>query len=195
MTLRVTLQRANYRQLLDFVGLARRLGAQGVSFLAVDVANPHAFGRKPGFSSDLALRDEDLTQFGALLEALEREHASDFATGFIAESPRKLRHIHRYFAALGGQGAVPPGALQRAGVLRRDRRRRPRQSLFLHSGARRSAAGEDLVATLNSKAAIEQRAQHPCRRRAECRTCVCSIWHTPGPIAMNRTMSREPEHV
>src|SRR5262245_1010174 len=42
VSLRVTVQRANYRQLPAFVDLAHRLGAHQVSFLAVDVANPHA---------------------------------------------------------------------------------------------------------------------------------------------------------
>lgn len=195
VTLRTTLQRANYRQLLDFVGLARRLGAQGISFLAVDVANPHAFGRKSGFSSDLALRHEDLTHFGALLEALEREHASDFATGFIAESPRKLRHILRYFAALGGQGEYPPvrcNAPEFSAVIDAGGRVSP---CFFIQGPAEALLGDDLVATLNSKAAIGQRAHIRAGGAPECRTCVCSIWHTPGPIAMNRTMSREPEHV
>ena len=54
--IRVTVQRANYRQLPAFVGLAKALGAREVSFLAVDVANPHAFGRTDDFVSDLALR-------------------------------------------------------------------------------------------------------------------------------------------
>ena len=44
-SLRVTLQRANYRQLPAFVDLAKQIGARQISFLAVDIANPHAFGR------------------------------------------------------------------------------------------------------------------------------------------------------
>ena len=47
-SVRVTVQRANYRQLPQFVALARELGAHQMSFLAVDVANPHAFGRVGG---------------------------------------------------------------------------------------------------------------------------------------------------
>ena len=43
----------------------------------------------------------------ALLDALERDHAADFATRFIAESPAKLRRIRDYFAALLGLGAFP----------------------------------------------------------------------------------------
>src|SRR5882757_8671304 len=47
-SLRVTLQRSNYRELPGFVDLARQTGARQISFLAVDVANPHAFGRADG---------------------------------------------------------------------------------------------------------------------------------------------------
>ena len=45
-SVRVTLQRANYRELPGFVSLARELGAAQVSFLAVDVSNAHAFARR-----------------------------------------------------------------------------------------------------------------------------------------------------
>jgi MoaA/NifB/PqqE/SkfB family radical SAM enzyme len=47
-SVRVTLQRANYRELPAFVALARELGAAQVSFLAVDVGNAHAFARRDG---------------------------------------------------------------------------------------------------------------------------------------------------
>ena len=107
VAVRVTLQRANYRELPQFVELARECGARQVSFLAVDVANPHAFGRVDDFSSDLALSSADLPEFARLLDALEREHAADFRSGFIAESPRKLRRLHQYFAAVRGQGSYP----------------------------------------------------------------------------------------
>ena len=42
VSVRVTIQAANYRQFPAFIELARRLGAHQVSFIAVDVANPHA---------------------------------------------------------------------------------------------------------------------------------------------------------
>src|SRR5258708_38882710 len=76
--IRVTLQRGNFRQLPAFVDLARGLGARQVSFLAVDVANPHAFGRTDDFVSDLALRQEDLPQFARILDCLEQDHGQDF---------------------------------------------------------------------------------------------------------------------
>ena len=105
---RVTVQRANFRQLPAFVSLAKELGARQVSFLAVDVANPHAFGRTDDFSNDLALRPEDLPVLDELLSAMERDCAADFRSGFIAESPAKLRRILQYFSALHGRAPYPP---------------------------------------------------------------------------------------
>src|SRR5579863_7660577 len=106
--IRVTLQRRNYRQLPAFVDLAKELGARQVSFLGVDVANPHAFGRADDYVSDLALRPEDLPVFEEVLNATERDHPEEFRSGFIAESPLKLRRIRQYFAAVLGRGPYPP---------------------------------------------------------------------------------------
>ena len=100
--LRVTLQRANYRELPDFVALAHTLGVQYISFLAVDVANPHAFGRTDDFSSNLALQSEDLPVLGQLIAQLTEQRRTDFESGFIAESPLKLRRLRQYFAAILG---------------------------------------------------------------------------------------------
>jgi Fe-coproporphyrin III synthase len=194
VTLRVTLQRANYGQLPGFVRLARSLGADGVSFLAVDVANPHAFGRADGFSSDLALRAQDLEPFGELLDGLERDCAHDFSSGFIAESPRKLRHIHRYFSAVAGQGEYPAvrcNAPEFSAVIDAGGRVSP---CFFIQGPPDALAGEDLVLTLNSGSAARLREHIRAGGAPECRTCVCSIWHTPGPIVA-RAVMRKSEHV
>ena len=195
VTLRVTLQRANFRQLPGFVSLARSLGAEGVSFLAVDVANPHAFGRSDGFSADLALHAEDLTQLAELLDALERDCGREFESGFIAESPRKLRHIHRYFSAVSGQGEYPPvrcNAPEFSAVIDAGGRVSP---CFFIQGPADALAGEDLAVTLNLAQAAAQRERIRTGGAPECRTCVCSIWHTRGPIEVTSPMSRETEHV
>ena len=71
VSVRVTLQRGNYRELPLFVAAAHALGAHEVSFLAVDVANPHAFARQNGIAPDLALGAEDLPVFDQLLRNLE----------------------------------------------------------------------------------------------------------------------------
>ncbi|MBS0579617.1 MAG: radical SAM protein [Proteobacteria bacterium] len=195
VTLRVTLQRANFRQLPEFVRLARHLGAQGVSFLAVDVANPHAFGRKDAIGSDLALRTEDLSPFAALLDALERDCAREFESGFIAESPRRLRHIHRYFSAVSGQGDYPLvrcNAPAFSAVLDAGGRVHP---CFFIQGPPQAVAREDLALTLNDLPSLALRERIRSNGAPECRTCVCSIWHTRGPTEVMPPLSREPGHV
>ncbi|HKE92726.1 MAG TPA: radical SAM protein, partial [Povalibacter sp.] len=83
--LRVTVQRLNFRALSTFVDLAHDLRVNQISFLAADVSNPHAFGRAPGFATNIALQPDDLPAFTTVLEHLERDHAQDFQRRFIAE--------------------------------------------------------------------------------------------------------------
>ena len=181
--IRVTLQRRNFRQLPAFVDLARALGARQVSFLAVDVANPHAFGRTDDFVSDLALRPEDLPQLERILESLEQDHGEDFRSGFIAESPQKLRRILEYFAAILKMGPYPKvrcNAPEFSAVIGATGRVQP---CFFISGppdARISETGTrlggDLTEVLNSSAMSALRTAIRDGRRAECKTCVCSMW-------------------
>jgi Fe-coproporphyrin III synthase len=183
--IRVTLQRANYRQLPRFVDLAKILGALQVSFLAVDVANPHAFGRTDDFVSDLALRPEDLPVFEQVLSSVERDHAEDFRSGFIAESPAKLRRILQYFAAVRGEGAYPPvrcNAPEFSAVVGASGKVQP---CFFISGPpdARLSLEVDLPGALNSASMSALRRSIRAGDRAECKTCVCSMWREPEVAA------------
>ena len=181
--IRVTLQRGNFRQLPAFVDLARELGARQISFLAVDVANPHAFGRTDDFVSDLALRPEDLPQLGRILDSLEQDHPEDFRSRFIAENPQKLRRILQYFAAVLGFGPYPKvscNAPEFSAVIGATGRVQP---CFFISGpldARLAETdartGADLPVVLNSGSMSALRTAIRDGRRAECKTCVCSMW-------------------
>jgi MoaA/NifB/PqqE/SkfB family radical SAM enzyme len=184
--IRVTLQRANYRQLPGFIDLARGLGARQVSFLAVDVANPHAFGRTDNYATDLALRAEDLPEFEEILGAVERDRAEDFRSGFIAESPQKLRRIHQYFAAIQGRGPYPGvrcNAPEFSAVIGATGRVQPCFFIAGPPDARVSGAGAeidtDLPRVLNGAAMATLRAAIRDGQRAECKTCVCSLWRDP----------------
>jgi len=115
VTLRCTVQRGNYRELPALVRLARELGVRQISFLAVDVSTHVAFARREDYERTMALRTEDLPALAAVLDSLEDEFAPEFASGFIAESPPKLRRLHQYFAALLAQtGASLRGAKPRS---------------------------------------------------------------------------------
>jgi MoaA/NifB/PqqE/SkfB family radical SAM enzyme len=183
VSLRVTLQRANYREMPAFVGLAHQLGACQISFLAVDVANPHAFGRSDDFASDLALQAQDLPRFDQLLYSLEQRRPEDFHSGFIAESPQKLRRILQYFAAVCGQGAYPAvlcNAPEFSAVIDAQRQLQP---CFFIGGPPGSKVDDDLPAVLNGAAMTSLRRDIRQRRRSECTTCVCSMWREPSRLA------------
>jgi MoaA/NifB/PqqE/SkfB family radical SAM enzyme len=189
--LRVTLQRENFRQLPAFVRLAKDLGARGVSFLAVDVANPHAFGRTDDFVSDLALRPEDLPAFEQILDILQKDHEEDFRSGFIAESPQKLRRILQYFRAVQGLASYPTvrcNAPEISAVVGAAGRVQPCFFITGPAGARlpRDDESSDAFAqVLNREDMAELRAAIRTGARAECRTCVCSLWRDPGSVSWN----------
>jgi MoaA/NifB/PqqE/SkfB family radical SAM enzyme len=176
LNLRVTVQRANFRQLPAFVDLARTLGARQVSFLSVDVANAHAFGRAGGASADPALGAEDLPELERIIERMERDYAADFRSGFIAESPPKLRRILAYFAALRGRGVYPEvrcNAPEFSAVV--DARGRVHPCYFIQ-GPAPGPGDEGLRSRMESGPMSRLRADIRSGKRAECKTCVCSMW-------------------
>ncbi len=185
--IRVTVQRSNYRQLAAFVELAQGLGAGQVSFLAVDIANPHAFGRTDEFAADLALRAADLPQLAAALEDLERRFMPEFRSGFIAESPQKLRRILQYFTAILARGPYPPircNAPEFSVVIGTDGRLQP---CFFIAGPSDAVIppihqGSDLSIPLNGPSMMNLRAAIRAGERPECKTCVCSLWGDPEKL-------------
>jgi MoaA/NifB/PqqE/SkfB family radical SAM enzyme len=183
LSLRVTVQRANYRELPQFVRLARELGVTQVSFLAVDVGNPHAFGREDAFGEGLALAVGDLAVFDALVASMEQEFAADFARGFIAESPAKLRRMREYFAALLGLGAFPPvrcNAPEFSAVVGVHGQVSP---CFFIAGPSMAIADPDPASALGSAPMRALRADIRAGKRPECARCVCSLWRDPAQPA------------
>ena len=179
---RVTVQRANFGALPDFVGLARQLGARSVSFLAADLGNGHAFGRRPGFAADVALRPQDLPVLEATLEALARDHAADFRSGFIEESPGRMRRLLDFYTAACGLGRYPSircNAPEFSAVIGADGRLSP---CFFIAGPPPRDASRGLAAMLNDPAMLDLRRDIRAGRRAECRTCVCSLWRDAAEV-------------
>jgi MoaA/NifB/PqqE/SkfB family radical SAM enzyme len=179
VSVRVTLQRANYRQLPRFVQLARELGAHQVSFLAVDVANPHAFARQDDFARDLALQPQDLPVLAGILDDLERDHAHEFRSGLIADSPRKLRRIHQYFSAICGLASYPAvrcNVFEYSAVIGATGQVSP---CFFISGPPGALWRDNLGEVLNHLSMSALRESIRAGSRAECARCVCSLWRDP----------------
>jgi MoaA/NifB/PqqE/SkfB family radical SAM enzyme len=107
VTARATLHRVNFRELPRLIDHAKTLGLDGISFLPADVSSL-GFGREtPPDAAALALGPDDIAEFEAIIERTINVYARDFESGFIAESPDKLRRLARYYAALDGSEPFP----------------------------------------------------------------------------------------
>jgi MoaA/NifB/PqqE/SkfB family radical SAM enzyme len=107
VTARATLHKANFRELPRLVRRARELGLVRISFLAADVTTT-AFGRQGSPATNALVLDRDeVSRFRSLVEDLIASEANAFRSGFIAESPEKLRRLPSYYAALLGEGSFP----------------------------------------------------------------------------------------
>jgi MoaA/NifB/PqqE/SkfB family radical SAM enzyme len=181
VTLRVTVQRGNYRELPQLVRLARELGVSQISFLAVDVSTHVAFARAEDYQRTMALGPDDLPALAAVFAEMERDFAAEFAGGFIAERPARLRRLHQYFAALLGKGDFPPvrcNAPRFSAVIGADGDLQP--CYFIDGAAKLD--GQPLAAALNTPAMLALRRDIRLGGRSECKRCVCSMYRSPQQL-------------
>ena len=179
VTGRCTVQRANYTMLREIVAAAHTLGLDRISFLAADVSSD-AFNRPGGWegerASQVALEKRDLPLLAAEIDALEREYADDFTSGFIAESPTKLRQrLSQYFAALLGDGDFVPNDCNApwvSSVIESDGTVRP---CFFQPPLGNIHTAGSLGAVLNSPEAVAWRQGLDVHRDAICKKCVCTL--------------------
>jgi hypothetical protein len=107
---------------------------------------------------------------------MNQDYRQDFRSGFIAESPDKLRRILHYFAAIRGLGPYPPvrcNAPEFSAVVGATGRVQP---CFFISGPPDAQIRADFPSALNSREMLALRADIRAGVRAECKTCVCSMW-------------------
>ena len=107
MSGRATLHRANFLALPRIIDHAKALGLDRISFLPADVSSL-GFGRSTvPEGAALALDADEIKDFEALIERTIAVYARDFDSGFVAESPDRLRRLPRYYAALRGDEPFP----------------------------------------------------------------------------------------
>ena len=179
ITARCTVQRSNHAQLRATLATALDLGLDGISFLAADVSS-EAFNRPGGWSAErvreVALDAAELAALSEELDALEAEHAGEFARGYVAESPAKLRRrLVRHFGALLGDGDFAPqrcNAPWVSAVVETDGSVRP---CFFQPPLGNLREAGSLGAVINSPAARAWRQGLDMSRDEICRRCVCSL--------------------
>jgi MoaA/NifB/PqqE/SkfB family radical SAM enzyme len=173
VTARATLHRANFRELPRLIDQARTMRFDGISFLAADLSST-AFGRRGHDERPpLDLDADAVAEFEDLVERTIIAHQVDFESGFILDSPRKLRRLPRYYAALAGQSPFPENHCNApwvSVVIEADGDVRP---CFFHPaiGNIRRAPLEDILGdSLRSfRDSLDVQANAVCER------CVCSI--------------------
>ncbi len=182
VVLRTTVQRRNFRELPDLIRLGQSWDVTHHSFLAVDVATHAAFGRAGNFDNSMALAVGDLDPFARVLDHVEDEFSSEFAAGYLLESPAKLRRIHGYFAARLGLGDFPPvrcNAPQFSAVIETNGMLKP--CFFLPSTGMWNKGA--LLDCLNAPPAVELRRLQKAGERAECGRCVCPCYKSARALA------------
>ncbi|HWR14678.1 MAG TPA: radical SAM protein [Terriglobales bacterium] len=177
MSARTTVQKSNFDHLRDTVATAQSLGLASISFLAADVTST-AFNRNLVWpvqrQNEIALDSRQVSTLETEIESLIVERALEIDSGYIRESPDKLRRIARHFRALI-EGALPPAPICNApwisAVLETDGVVRP---CFFHEQIG-DINQHSLQEVLNKPAAVDFRKALDVTHNPICRRCVCSL--------------------
>lgn len=186
VTTRTTVQRQNFREIPRIIEVAQQHDVTTISFLAVDVSNPHAFGDRDLGEDSSALSLAEVEELSTIIHALPTQFADVYAAGRMAETPQKLQTILvDYFHALNGIGQFPAprcNAPHFSTVVEVDGRLRP--CYFLPVYGRLRPDGESLTSAINWDAAQQLRTAYRRGEREECARCVCPLYK--GPRALMR---------
>ena len=177
VTGRCVLQRGNYFDFINIVKAAKKIGLDQVSFLAADVSS-EAFNRPGGWSDEeiyrVALSPSEITDFEKIVERSFVDLADDYKTGFVAESPAKIRRIVRYYKAVNARDVYPAvvcNAPWVSAVIESDGKVMP---CFFHKPYG-NIYEQNLLEIINSEEAIRFRRNLNMRTNDTCKKCVCSL--------------------
>lgn len=179
---RSTVQRSNFREMPRTVEAARELGLKSISFLAVDATSTafhHEEGWKERDQARVLLTAEEAAELSELVERMSVQYAQEFRSGFIQESPEKMRRIVRHFhAALGEAEAGAPrcNAPWVSAVVESDGTVRP---CFFHPAVG-NIHERPLAEIVNGEAALRFREGLDIETNPVCRRCVCSLYYAEG---------------
>jgi MoaA/NifB/PqqE/SkfB family radical SAM enzyme len=182
ITGRTVIHRLNFRHWVSIIESAKEIGLDQVSFLPADVSS-HAFNREMLWTEqrqhEILLTENELDELREIIEAVIEKYCSGPGTGFIAESPGKLRRIYEYYAAFYGRNSFPYkkcNAPWVSTVVEADGTVRP---CFFHPpmGNIREKPLEEI---LNSEESIRFRKNLDIDRDGTCVKCVCYLNLSPG---------------
>ena len=175
---RCTVQKANHHALCAVVQSAKEIGLRSISFLAADLTSS-AFNRPVGWDPNhldrVVLASEEIDVLEAEINQLIDEHGADFQSGFVVETPGKLRRIVRHFRAHlhDGENVAPRcNAPWVSAVIEASGDVRP---CFFHP-VMGNIHHQALPEILNGPEALRFRADLDVASNEICRRCVCSLY-------------------
>jgi MoaA/NifB/PqqE/SkfB family radical SAM enzyme len=178
---RTTVQKQNHTELRATVDAARALGLDSISFLPADVSST-AFHREEPWEAErqaeVSLQPAELHALIAEIDALLTQNTHEIASGFIRESPEKLRRLaERFRERLENTPPISPkcNAPWVSTVLEVDGTLRP---CFFHAPVA-STAYTTLAQALNSTRALSFREMLDIPGNPTCQRCVCSLNYIP----------------
>lgn len=178
---RTVIHRLNYKSWEAILTAAREMGIDRVSFLPADVSS-HAFNRQMAWAqpkqSEILIPESELPGLHETITRLINRHHSDFASGFIAESPEKIMQIYQYYAAFYGLNPFPfrkCNAPWVSAVIEADGSVRP---CFFHDVAG-NIREEPLEKILNDEKALLFRKTLNTAVHPTCQKCVCALNLSP----------------
>ena len=192
---RTTIQKTNFREISQIIEVSKSVDVSRISFLAVDVSNPFAFGQRFEVDPELvimpqldanALNADDIDELATIIDDVELRFADSFASGQLSESPDKLRRILvDYFRAVGGakDSNYPPprcNAPHFSVVIEVDGTLRP--CYFLPEIGKLQSDGASLRTAMNGDTALALRKAYRLGQRKECSRCVCPLYKGPRAL-------------
>jgi MoaA/NifB/PqqE/SkfB family radical SAM enzyme len=181
ITARTVIHRLNFRKWEAIINEAKSMGLDQVSFLPADVSS-HAFNRQMTWEEpkqhEILISEKELPELHEVINRIVENMRFDFDSGFIAESPGKIRQIYDYYAAFYGLNPFPYkkcNAPWVSTVIEADGNVRP---CFFHDviGNIRDSS---LATILNSVEAVSFRKTLDMSKNATCVKCVCSLNLSP----------------
>lgn len=175
VTGRCVIQKKNYFDLGRIIDSAREIGLNRISFLAADVTSP-AFNHDVPFEerAEVAMTPEETKHFELVIENVLRTNKSDFSSGFVAESPEKLRNLLRHYRALNENDVFPEKSCNApwvSAVIESDGNVRP---CFFHEPYG-NIFESPLESIVNAPKAVDFRRNLDMENDPTCRRCVCTL--------------------
>jgi len=174
---RTVICRLNFKIWPNIIDTAKEIGLSQISFLPADVTS-EAFNRDIPWDAfwqeGIMLSLKELPLLDNVINELIENYKIEFATGFIAEAPGKIRKIYDYYSALHGLSPFPYkkcNAPWVSTVIEADGAVRP---CFFHETIG-NIKDNSLDEILNSSQAVQFRKNLDVSKDSTCVKCVCYL--------------------